>query len=322
AVRQDVVHVIERDRLRVGFARPGDLRRAHPGHEEERNAEHGDPHQDEARAQERIRPGRERRGHGRAGSGTRNACRGCRFCRLPRGGRCKKGARGGSPRRRSSHRGSVSGPRAGQCLPPAVTAGTPHPPSCMLDKGLRRIEHKPARPAPGPIPVSGARVFAEQSAMSGPMNSSAPAHDARAALETWSRALDLRALAAAYGTPLYVIHEPTLRDNFTRYLRLVDRPERIRYPVKANPSPEILEIIAGLGGGADCAARDEVWAALGAGIPTGAIAYGSPAPDLELAEWLLRAGATVVADSLELLADLADRLAAREVAGRLFVRVN
>lgn len=158
--------------------------------------------------------------------------------------------------------------------------------------------------------------------MSGSTKSSAPAHDARAALETWSRALDLRALAAAHGTPLYVIHEPTLRDNFARYLRLVDRPERIRYPVKANPSPEILEIIADLGGGADCASRDEVWAALDAGIPIGRVTYGSPAPDLKLAEWLLRAGGTVVADSLELLADLRDRLTAREVAGRLFVRVN
>jgi len=158
--------------------------------------------------------------------------------------------------------------------------------------------------------------------MAGPKKSRALAHDALAALETWSRALDLRALAAAYGTPLYVIHEPTLRDNFARYLRLVDRPERIRYPVKANPSSEILEIIAGLGGGADCASRDEVWAALDAGIPIRAISYGSPASDIKLAEWLLRAGATVVADSLELLADLADRLTAHEVAGRLFVRVN
>jgi len=158
--------------------------------------------------------------------------------------------------------------------------------------------------------------------MSGRKESHALAHDARAALETWSRALDLRALAATYGTPLYVIHEPTLRDNFARYLRLVDHPERIRYPVKANPSPEILEIIAGLGGGADCASRDEVWAALDAGIPIRAISYGSPASDIKLAEWLLRAGATVVADSLELLADLADRLTAHEVAGRLFVRVN
>ena len=48
--------------------------------------------------------------------------------------------------------------------------------------------------------------------MSGSTKSSAPAHDARAALETWSRALDLRALAAAHGTPLYVIHEPALRE--------------------------------------------------------------------------------------------------------------
>jgi len=158
--------------------------------------------------------------------------------------------------------------------------------------------------------------------MSAPKKPRAAVHEARTTLETWSHALDLRALAAAYGTPLYVIHEPTLRDNFARYLRLVDHPERIRYPVKANPSTEVLEIIAALGGGADCASRDEVWAALDAGIPIRAISYGSPAPDIELAEWLLRSGATVVADSLDLLTDLTGRLTASEMAGRLFVRVN
>lgn len=146
--------------------------------------------------------------------------------------------------------------------------------------------------------------------------------DARAALETWSRSLDLRALADAYGSPLYIIDAQTLRANFERYLRVVDRADRIRYPVKANPSTAVLEVIASLGGGADCASRDEVWAALDAGIPMAAIIYNSPAPEPELAAWLLRSGATVVADSVEALGDLRERVAGSDFAGRLFVRVN
>ncbi|HEX6940555.1 MAG TPA: hypothetical protein VF158_14155 [Longimicrobiales bacterium] len=141
-------------------------------------------------------------------------------------------------------------------------------------------------------------------------------------METWSRGLDLRELARVYGTPLYVVHPPTLRSNFARWVRLVGRPERVRYPVKANPSPEVLEEIAALGGGADCASRLEVWAALEAGIALDRVTYNSPALDLDLAAWLLRSGASVVADSAEHLAALAERVAPHDLAGRLLVRVN
>ncbi len=141
-------------------------------------------------------------------------------------------------------------------------------------------------------------------------------------METWSRALDLRDVAARFGTPLYLVSRGALRRNFERYLRLVDRPDRIRYPVKANPSPAVLETVAALGGGADCASRDEVWAALEAGIPLERISYNSPAPEPELAAWLLGAGATVVADSADALADLRERLDGERFAGRLFVRVS
>lgn len=148
------------------------------------------------------------------------------------------------------------------------------------------------------------------------------APEAWATLETWSRSLDLRGLQAEYGTPLYIMDSETLRANFARYLELVDRPECIRYPVKANPSAAILEIIAGLGGGADCAAPDEIWAALGAGIPVTRISYNSPAAEPKLAVWLLRTGGTVVADSIEALNDLQKHLRKPTFAGRLFVRVN
>lgn len=141
-------------------------------------------------------------------------------------------------------------------------------------------------------------------------------------METWSRTLDLEALAERFGTPLYVLHEPTLRGNFRRWAALVGGPGGVRYPVKANPSPTVLRTLAALGSGADCASRPEVQLALQAGIPLGRLSYNTPAPELDLAAWLLRSGASVVADSRESLDRLGHELRAEELAGRLFVRVN
>jgi diaminopimelate decarboxylase len=94
--------------------------------------------------------------------------------------------------------------------------------------------------------------------------------------------------------------------------------------VKANPSPLVLEALARWGGGADCASRSEVHAALAAGIPIERLSYCSPAPELRLAVWLLRRGATVIADSAEALDELRQVLDGgdTELPGRLFVRVN
>ncbi len=142
-------------------------------------------------------------------------------------------------------------------------------------------------------------------------------------METWSRQLDLLALAERWGSPLYLHHPATLWRNFESYVRLVREPGNVRYPVKANPSPLVLEALARWGGGADCASRPEVQAALAAGVPLGRISYNTPAMDLRLAAWLLRRGGTVVADSEGAFAALEQVLDGREpFAGQLFVRVN
>lgn len=141
-------------------------------------------------------------------------------------------------------------------------------------------------------------------------------------METWSRDLDLRALADRFGTPLYIHHQPSLIENLRRWSELVGAPGNVRYPVKANASPTVLLTVASLGGGADCASGIEVRLALEAGVPLERISYNSPAPEPAIARWLLRAGATVVADSGEMLDALAVEPAPGEVTGRLFVRVN
>lgn len=140
-------------------------------------------------------------------------------------------------------------------------------------------------------------------------------------MAAWTEALDLRALAQQHGTPLYLHHPATLRRAFDAYAAIVGAAG-VRYPVKANPSPLVLEALARRGGGADCASRPEVQAALAAGIPLARISYNTPAPSIEYAIWLLRQGATVVADSADVLGAIVRGLPPAEQTGRLFVRVN
>lgn len=141
-------------------------------------------------------------------------------------------------------------------------------------------------------------------------------------MESWSSAIDLRALAERFGTPLYVHHLQTLRANLARWVRLVGEPGRVRYPVKANPSPVVLRTLAEAGCGADCASSVEVQLALGHGVPLEGVSYNTPAFDPQLAAWLLRSGAGVVADSAQALEELAGRIDPAGMAGRLFVRIN
>ncbi len=143
-----------------------------------------------------------------------------------------------------------------------------------------------------------------------------------AMLEEWSRALDLRAIAREHGTPLY-IHDPaTLRANLHAWVQLVGDAANVRYPVKANPSPVILEELARLGCGADIASRVEMLGALNAGIPLDRISYTTPAMDVDLAVWLLESGATVVVDAADLFTSLSQRVSGKALAGSLFLRIN
>jgi len=141
-------------------------------------------------------------------------------------------------------------------------------------------------------------------------------------LETWSASLDLPGLAERFGTPLYVFNEARLEENVRQYTRLAGDAARILYPVKANPSLAVLRRLASLGCGMDCASRDEVDLALLAGVPVARISYNTPAPEFGLIRGLLRAGATVVVDSAELLRRIAAKIPAAHLRGTLVVRVN
>jgi diaminopimelate decarboxylase len=141
-------------------------------------------------------------------------------------------------------------------------------------------------------------------------------------MECWSAGLDFHAVAETFGTPTYIFNAPRLRDNLDCYLRFVTQADRVFYPVKANPSFAVLRRLADFGCGMDCASRDEVDAALMAGVPCRRLSYNTPAPEFGLIRNLLRSGATVVVDSEGLLARISSKIPAAQMNGSLALRVN
>ena len=118
---------------------------------------------------------------------------------------------------------------------------------------------------------------------------------------------------------------PQFRRNLAAWTTLAGAADRVCYPVKANPSPAILEILAAAGARAECASPTEILLARLAGFPAERLVYGSPAPDLDAAWQLLVEGGTVVADSADMLRALDARAAAGASpapSARLLVRVN
>lgn len=144
-----------------------------------------------------------------------------------------------------------------------------------------------------------------------------------ACLESWSRALDLRALRLRFPTPTYVLDERRLRDNLNAWADVVGDAANVCYPVKANPSPVVLELLAGWGARAECASATEIRLARLAGFASDKILYGTPAPDLAAACELFAQGGTVIADSIEFLRMLDEHLpCGRAKKGRVLLRVN
>jgi diaminopimelate decarboxylase len=118
---------------------------------------------------------------------------------------------------------------------------------------------------------------------------------------------DCVALAAQYGTPLYVTDEARIRGNYLRYRdALAARFPKVQvlYAAKANGNLAVLRSLAGLGAGADVFSSGELCLALQAGIPAGKLLFNgsskTPA-DLELAAG---SGVKVTIDSLDELCQL------------------
>ncbi len=74
--------------------------------------------------------------------------------------------------------------------------------------------------------------------------------------------------------PCLVVDLDVVRDNYQAFARAMP-DSRVYYAVKANPAPEILEALAGLGSSFDCASVAEIDMALTAGASPERISYGN-----------------------------------------------
>jgi ornithine decarboxylase len=74
--------------------------------------------------------------------------------------------------------------------------------------------------------------------------------------------------------PCLVVDLDVVRDNYSTFARAMP-DSRVYYAVKANPAPEILRLLAGLGSAFDCASVAEIDMALAAGAAPADISYGN-----------------------------------------------
>jgi diaminopimelate decarboxylase len=137
-------------------------------------------------------------------------------------------------------------------------------------------------------------------------------------LSDWS-AVDLRDLAAEYGTPLYVQDLDRVAQNYDRLTAAFPDAD-VHYAVKANAGRSVLEALREMGAGAECASAGEVNRALDAGYDPADIHYTAVNPPSQDLDYVLDAApdATFVVGAT----DTIERLAAREFDGRLAVRVH
>jgi ornithine decarboxylase len=74
--------------------------------------------------------------------------------------------------------------------------------------------------------------------------------------------------------PILVVDREIVRDNYLAFARALP-DTRVFYAVKANPAPEILELLTGLGSCFDCASIGEIEMVLAAGATADRISFGN-----------------------------------------------
>ncbi len=74
--------------------------------------------------------------------------------------------------------------------------------------------------------------------------------------------------------PCLVVDLEVVRDNYFAFAKAMP-DSRVFYAVKANPEPEVLKLLAGLGSAFDCASVPEIDLALAAGATPDRISYGN-----------------------------------------------
>ncbi|HEY0310491.1 MAG TPA: diaminopimelate decarboxylase [Luteimonas sp.] len=139
-----------------------------------------------------------------------------------------------------------------------------------------------------------------------------------------SEAVDLHALAQREGTPLYVYSAASIRERLLGLqAALAGLDALVCYAVKANSTLAVLQLMGGLGAGADIVSGGELWRSLRAGIPPERIVFSGVGKSGEEIAQALDAGvARFNVESREEL-DLLQRVAsARGALAHAAVRIN
>lgn len=98
--------------------------------------------------------------------------------------------------------------------------------------------------------------------------------------------VDIAAIAAAVGTPVYIYSSATIERHYTIYREALGPRAHIFYAMKANSNLGVLMTLARLGAGADVVSEGEIRKAMAAGIPADRIVFsgvGKTEAELEYA---------------------------------------
>jgi diaminopimelate decarboxylase len=140
--------------------------------------------------------------------------------------------------------------------------------------------------------------------------------------------VDVRELAAEFGTPLYVCEEADVRSRCREYLDAFGPDARVFYAAKAFCSRAVLRWVSAEGLGVDVCTGGELEVALSAGVPPDMITLHGNNKSIDELSRAVQAGVGhIVLDSFEEIARLA-HLASRALAGdaaarpRVLVRVT
>jgi diaminopimelate decarboxylase len=136
--------------------------------------------------------------------------------------------------------------------------------------------------------------------------------------------VELEALAAEFGTPLYVYSQATLEAAYDAYAEaFAGLPHRVCYALKANSNGALLRLLRSRGAGADVVSGGELRAALRAGFAPGDIVFsGVGKGDDELTLGLDVGIAAFNVESEPELRRLSEICAARRRKARVALRVN
>jgi diaminopimelate decarboxylase len=135
--------------------------------------------------------------------------------------------------------------------------------------------------------------------------------------------VDVRELAAEYGTPLFVLDEDDFRSRCAEFAAAYGDPAAVHYAAKAFLCTEVARWVAAEGLSLDVCSGGELAIALRAGFPAGRIAmHGNNKSEAELAAGVEAGVGTVVLDSFFEIARLDQIARDRGVRQQVMVRIT